>query len=124
MGNKFHMKKIFQVLFCAAYFLLGLETYFVFDGGTGGTTQGQIISIAFSASIFWLGTILLSAIALFVLWKKKADWYIAVAVAPCALILGIAIGISQDLVLITPAEYGERGWAWAVGKYGAWRVLK
>lgn len=124
MGNKFRMKKISQILLCAGYFLLGLWAYIIFDGGTGATTQGVVFSIAFAALLIWFGVIFLSVIAVFVLWLKKSDWYIPIAVAICAVFLGVLIGILQDVLFMTPAEYGERGWAWAAGKYGAWRALK
>lgn len=113
-----------QVLFCAMYFLLGLGSYLMLDGGTGEMAQGNILSTAFTVAAIWLGMIGLSIVALFVLWKRKTDWYVVVAVAFLVLIIGAAIGILQDLIFINPAEYGERGWAWAAGKYGAWRVLK
>lgn len=113
-----------QVLFCAMYFLLGLGSYLMLDGGTGEMAQGNVLSTAFTVAAIWLGMIGISIVALFALWKRKTDWYVVVAVAFLVLIIGATIGILQDLIFINPAEYGERGWAWAAGKYGAWRVLK
>lgn len=118
------MKKIFQVLFCVAFFLLGLWLAISFGSREGGTTQGNILSVALTSIVFFSSIISLSIFAFVALWKRKADWCITVAAAFVLMIVGIAVGILQDIVFITPAEYGERGWAWAVGRYGSWRVLR
>ncbi len=118
------MKNIFQVLFCVGYFLLGLWSSYELGSGANGTQQQLYFNTVLPMLAIWLGIISLSIIAVITVLKRKSNWYVAIALAPCALIAGIISGVILSLIVITPAEYDDHGWAWAVEKYGAWRVLK
>lgn len=117
------MRNAVQAVLGIIYFLMG----FVFSsllGGRYGTTQGNIFSAAFGIALFAFGVVSLAVIALIIILRRRHDWYAFPAMSFLLFISGIGAGALLDIVFISPEEYGERGWAWAVGKYGEWRVLK
>ncbi len=113
-----------QIIFIIIYFLMGFSLASVFGGREGGTTQGSILSIALAFVIFVSAIISLSIIAIVAVLRRQHDWYAFLAIAFLLFVLGIGTDVLLDIIFISPEEYGERGWSWAVGKYGAWRVLK
>ena len=84
--------------------------------GVSGSPAGSTLSVYMSLFIFMFGLVFAIVVGIV---GRGLYWTLIFS-----LVGGAAIGLCVDLIFITPAEYGERGWARAVGRYGAWRVLK
>lgn len=122
--NNKNVKKILQIALAIGYFFLGFIASSLFTGEGSGTSQGQNIGIIVSWILFVSGIISLAGTVLIVVLLRRHDWYVFPAVAFLLLLSGIGIALLLDVIFITPQEYGERGWAWAAGRYGTWRVLR
>lgn len=115
MGNKLKLAKLFiahlvmVVIGYCAYAPIGYV-------GVTGSPAGSILSVYLGIFIFLFG-LCIAIVAGIV--GRGLYWTLVLS-----LFGGVALGLVVDLLFITPHEYGERGWAWAAGRYGAWRVLE
>lgn len=116
---------IIDVILHIVVFFLGLGSYCIWDSGvTSGASKGTAIGALFALIGLGLGFLIVMVVLVASLFLRKTHWYIVTVTLAMTLILGFLVGVIQDLIFITPAEYGERGAIWASGRYGSWRVLK
>jgi hypothetical protein len=114
MGNSMKEKIVFVIVSFVIFFL-GVGSYQLLDS-VGGGSKGMVALMFFFIVLF--GVMMCITVLVFIMRRRMFWKFIPLFVA------GVLIGCVFDRVFITPAEYGERGWAWAVAKYGAWRVLR